>query len=113
MAEFTKGNWTDDDIGAYVFAHGYDMMICQIRGWGYLKSSGLSDDEAIEVQKANARLIATAPELYELLNSMCSYINAIEHIIPHFPDALSLFAKNGKELLARINGKENKDVPQA
>ena len=113
MAEFSKGKWTDDDMGTYVFAHGYDMMICKIRGWGYLKNSGLSDDEAIEVQKANARLIAAAPELYELLNSMCSYINEIEHIIPHFPDALSLFAKYGKELLTRIDGKEINNVPQA
>lgn len=54
----------------------------------------------------NALLTAAAPEMYELLNSMCSYINALENIMPHFPDALSLFAKNGNQLLARIDGKE-------
>ena len=67
MNEFTKGEWVADDMGEYVFAHGFNMMICQIRGWAYLKAQGLSSDEAIDVQKANARLIAAAPEMYELL----------------------------------------------
>ena len=67
MSEFTKGKWTADDMGKYVFAHGFNMMICQMRGWAYLKAHYLSDDEAIEIQKANARLIAAAPEMYKIL----------------------------------------------
>ena len=67
MSKFTKDVWTADDMGEYVFAHGFDMMICQMRGWGDLKAQGLSDNEAIDVQKANARLIAAAPEMYEEL----------------------------------------------
>ena len=67
MSEFTKGKWNADDMGEYVFAHGFDMMICQMRGWAYLKAQGLSSDEAIDVQKANARLIAAAPDMYEEL----------------------------------------------
>ena len=67
MSEFTKGKWTADNRGVYIFTHDFDMMICQMRGWAYLKAQGLSDDEAINVQKANARLIAAAPEMYRLL----------------------------------------------
>ena len=25
MSEYTKGKWTADDMGEYVFAHGYNM----------------------------------------------------------------------------------------
>ena len=50
MSSFTKGKWTADDMGEYVFAHGFDMMICQMRGWAYLKAHYLSDDEAEERQ---------------------------------------------------------------
>ena len=35
-----------------------------------------------------------------------NYINDIENFMPHFPNPLSLFAKNGNELLARIDNTE-------
>ena len=76
MTEFTKGKWTADVMGEYVFAHGFDMMICQMRGWAYLKAQGLSDNEAIEVQKANARLIAAAPEMYDELYDAFQFMKA-------------------------------------
>ena len=99
MTEFTKGKWTADDMGEYVFAHGFDMMICQMRGWAYLKAQGLSDDEAIEVQKANARLIAAAPEMYELLKEV---LNA-----PDFAYGMGFsFCRQVDDILARIDGKE-------
>lgn len=37
-----------------------DFMVAQIRGWGHL--SYLGEDKAQEIQEANARLIAAAPE---------------------------------------------------
>ena len=99
MTEFTKGKWTADDMGEYVFAHGFDMMICQMRGWAYLKAQGLSDYEAIEVQKANARLIAAAPEMYELLKKV---LNA-----PDFAYGMGFsFCRQVDDILARIDGKE-------
>ena len=78
MTEFTKGKWTADDMGEYVFAHSFDMMICQMHGWAYLNAQGLSSDEAIDVQKANARLIAAAPEMYELLRECMNKIHSFD-----------------------------------
>ena len=98
MTEFTKGKWTADDMGEYVFAHGFDMMICQMRGWAYLKAQGLSDEEAIEVQKANARLIAAAPDMYELLKVVG--LGSCDDCM-HMLDA-------ARKLLARIDGKTSK-----
>ena len=95
MNEFTKGEWVADDMGEYVFAHGFNMMICQIRGWAYLKAQGLSSDEAIDVQKANARLIAAAPEMYEMLK-----VWTRAYTEPMRMDAW----KKALELLARIDG---------
>lgn len=103
MSKFTKGKWTADDFGVYVFAHGTDMMICQMRGEGYLRSKeGLSDEEIIAVQEANARLIAAAPELYKMLK---------EELIPtsDYGGLLSLSrADKVHKLLARIDGEEVK-----
>lgn len=79
MTEFTKGKWTADDMGEYVFAHGFNMMICQMRGWVYLHGTlGLTPDNVIEVQKANARLIAAAPDMYELLNECMKKIHSFD-----------------------------------
>ena len=80
-------------MGEYVFAHGFDMMICHMRGWAYLKAQGLSSDEAIEVQKANARLIAAAPEMYELLRECMKKIYSFDDTYRRI-----------EQLLERING---------
>ena len=95
MSEFTKGKWTADDMGEYIFANGFDMMICQMRGWAYLNAQGLSDDEAIDVQKANARLIAAAPDMYELLKVWVQ--------VQAQPTLMNAQDK-AQELLARIDG---------
>ena len=100
MSKFTACEWVVDDVGCYVFAYGNDMMICQMRGEGYLRSKGLSDDEIMDVQKANARLIAAAPELYRMLR---------EELIPtsDYGGMLSL-SREAKvhKLLAWIDGEE-------
>ena len=95
MTEFTKGKWTADDMGEYVFAHSFDMMICQMRGWAYLNAQGLSPDEAIDVQKANARLIAAAPEMYELMKVWVQV---------QAQPTLRNAQDKAQELLARIDG---------
>lgn len=45
-----------------------DFKVCDIRGWGHLTGKGhgalgLSQDEAVAIQTANANLIAAAPDL--------------------------------------------------
>ncbi len=101
MTEFTKGKWTADDMGEYVFAHGFNMMICQMRGWAYLHGTlGLTPDNVIEVQKANARLIAAAPDMYKLLKFFCED-KAIDE--DRFDDYLVAIFE-AKKLLALIDG---------
>ncbi|MBR0251027.1 MAG: hypothetical protein IJQ77_08080 [Synergistaceae bacterium] len=97
MSEFTKGKWTADDMGEYVFAHGFNMMICQMRGWAYLKAQCLSSDEIIDVQKANARLIAAAPEMYEMLFTLfnAEYISPLD---------IEILRRKWEELIPRIKG---------
>ena len=103
MSRFTSGKWTTDDYGGYVFAHGADMMICQMRGAGYLRSKGVSEEGIIAIQDANARLIAAAPEMYgELYEALqlCAGHSSYDG------DDFSEQAKSIRELLARIDVEE-------
>ena len=76
MANHTPGPWCADDEGMYVFGKSVggcsmeegEHMVAQIRGWGHLRYRG--EAEAVEVQKANARLIAAAPDLLTALNDL-------------------------------------------
>jgi len=70
MSEFTKGEWKiiNDDIIFGRCVGGCQLkedtfMIAEVRGWGHLQYLG--EDKAFNIQKANARLIATAPKLYD------------------------------------------------
>ena len=72
----TPGKWESDEEGEYVFTRVPSglMMVAQMRGWSYLTGElNLSSEEAIEVQKANARLMAAAPELYEAVCDLLDY----------------------------------------
>ena len=99
MSRFTSGKWTTDDYGGYVFAHGEEMMICQMRGAGYLRSKGVSEEGIIAIQDANARLIAAAPEMYEMLRG-------IIQSTADCPMESAVFFSEARELLARIDGEE-------
>ena len=105
----TKGKWTADDYGGYVFAHEEEMMICRIRGWAYLKAQGLSDDEAIEVQKANARLIAAAPEMFKELGHVLTYLYMVYGTEENIPSKFLVKddIKRIEALLASIDGKDD------
>lgn len=51
------------------------MRIADVRGWGHLTGKGIggwaySDDMAIGIQEANARLIAAAPEMLAVLKNI-------------------------------------------
>lgn len=108
MSEFTKGKWIYDDESNYIFNDDKQMTIAQIRGWGYLTQKlGLSDDEAYEVQQANARLIAAAPEMYELLKKFAVNITVTGLLNKNqiFPVNLML-VESAKRLLLGIVGEK-------
>jgi hypothetical protein len=77
QAKHTPGPWSVDPRSLHVSAEdekGY-MRIADVRGWGHLTGKGIggwaySDDMAIGIQEANARLIAAAPEMYEALKAI-------------------------------------------
>lgn len=67
----TPGPWDADSEGSFVSLSGdASKMICDIRGWGWLQKLG--HERAIEIQKANGKLIAAAPDLPELAEAILS-----------------------------------------
>lgn len=75
----TPGPWKVDEDG---FVWGYlpgshmkepRFLIAQVRGWGYMQY--MQDGE--QIHAANARLIAAAPELYEMLSEVLSSIERV------------------------------------
>ncbi len=72
MSQFTKGKWyagMEDRYGPYVYAvNGKEDTIIAIIRISTYSSDQFSDDEVIAIKKANARLIAEAPIMYDLLN---------------------------------------------
>lgn len=93
---FTEGKWHTDDSYSYILNDDESIIVAKMAGEniffndsvGWLK---LSDERAYEMRKANARLIAEAPEMYKLLR------NAIKS------------EKKITELLARIDGDGDND----
>ena len=94
MSEFTQGKWTYDPINGIV--HDDGKLIAEVAGAGgsnYRHARG----------EANARLIAFAPEMYELLK---------EELIPtsDYGGILSFSREDKlKKLFARIDGKEDEN----
>ena len=105
MSKYTRGKWTEndrvitasDEKGKWI-RNVADILCCE------------DEDE----KKANARLIAAAPEMYELLQMFCAIDDvmgeaAISQKVHHFIKLLELMvgtAGLAKELLARIDGGE-------
>lgn len=102
MSKFTQGKWHSDEYGCFVFAHGTEMMVCEMRGMGWFRSKGITDEEALSIQAANARLIAAAPEMYDLLYDAMQELKGYKPI----ENGISSIWPDIEELLARIDGKE-------
>jgi hypothetical protein len=76
-AKHTPGPWRAIDYPGADKVFAGDFHICDIRGWGYLTAvQKLSDEEAIKVQDANARLIAAAPELLAALKGILTLMQS-------------------------------------
>ncbi len=77
----TETPWRSDGQGEYIFAG--IIMVCQMRGWGHLTGSGglrLSDEKAVEIQKANQELIVRAVNAHdELVAALKMARDAIEY----------------------------------
>ena len=95
MSKFTSGTWSvgiDVKCGPYIYADDGEAIIAVIRNCGHISESNKKET----VRQANARLIAAAPEMYELLKSLSYRTSGMEQ-----HEILKI-----RELLARINGEE-------
>ena len=98
MSKFTKGTWELNKHFDVVSENGQFIALCCIRhkklGYHYIENIKLYNEET----KANARLIAAAPEMYELISEALGRCkgNSV------FADLYS----QEKELLAQIDGEE-------
>lgn len=69
MSKHTPKPWKYDSSGQTVRAEDDQLGIADIRGFGRLsKRHGV--EAACEIMDANGRLIAAAPEMYELLKEL-------------------------------------------
>ena len=97
MSEFTKGKWEALFLHGEVICSDRNVIVARtasLRHCYHLREKNKADDE----RTANARLIAAAPEMYELLKVLVQreYDNTVT----------ALLALEAEKLLARIDGKE-------
>lgn len=73
MSAHTPGPWrVADDVVFQVRAHDDRMLVAEVRGWGWLTGVGglaMLHDDAEQIQRANAHLIAAAPDLLAALEA--------------------------------------------
>jgi len=77
----TPGPWTYDHRSGWINADNCcsrgPMHVADIRGWGHLTghghgAHGMTTDEGIAIQAANAELICSAPKMWNLLSEIAS-----------------------------------------
>ena len=98
MSKFTKGPWK-------VTPH-LDVM----KGHNYIAPISIMTKKYMTVNeetRANARLIAAAPEMYELLDYIASYLTALSKLIP-LSGLLINYLSMINDLVARIDGEEER-----
>ena len=95
----TPCKWEADTEGEYVFTRVPEglMMVAQMRGWSYLTGDlNLSSEEAVKVQKGNARLITEAPEMYEIVRGVA--YGSCEECVPLMVRAREILARIDEEM---------------
>ena len=102
----TPGPWRYCDQTDFIMAHDNQMLVADIRGYGFLTGVGtmnLSHRKARGIMDSNARLIAAAPELLEALEAVVNAYNE--------PDKVSMIDSIGKagDLIAKINGQGDRE----
>ena len=98
MSKFTEAPWVADKHCDGVYSEIADRYVAST-AFGY-------DDVDEDERKGNARLIASAPELYELAQNTADYILEANKLYAQFPQELVTYAERIKELLERIYGEE-------
>ena len=105
MSKFTKGTWELNKHFDVVSENGQFVALCCIRhkklGYHYIESIKLYNEET----KANARLIAAAPEMYEMITKLVDSITIVEllnrmQVVKVNP----VLIESAKRLLAEIDG---------
>ena len=100
MSKFTKGKWEADEFGDSVYYRDKDGHRID-----FIKIKGGSP----AIKQANARLIAAAPEMYEMITKLVDGITIAEllngiQIVKVNP----VLIESAKRLLAEIDGEEIK-----
>ena len=73
MAKFTSGPWEWDNFSGYIFSPTYEFPIAHITNPHNSFYDECSEELAKELE-ANARLIAFAPEMYQLLLDCAEFL---------------------------------------
>lgn len=103
----TPGPWSiphfaRPDVGCdcrWILAEPYMGSICEISlDNAKLISEGGNDSPALAEAQANARLIAAAPDLYEVLRLIADSTAVLNHLDPEYLQAIS-------EALAKVEGR--------
>ena len=102
----TDGPWATADITDWIMAG--QMHVAQVRGWGWLTGYGsngprLSDEEAIAVQKANARFIAYAREAMPALSAER---DALTDTVTSLREQVETIAAHRDEVAAKASNAE-------
>ncbi len=100
MSKFTKGKWEYVQAFGVVCSEDTSAVIANVRGAGTGSCFCLTQEE-----QANARLIATAPEMYKVLQVFADEPSEAEERV----DELCTAYYQARELLARIDGEEAED----
>jgi len=106
-AQHMPGPWQVGYRGTTVMGASPNAKVCDIRGWGYLTGKGdgalgLTEDEAVAVQSANAALIAAAPDLLVQLKSMLGLARFIIKAADLDPEATTVVLRNQGETVAEV-----------
>ena len=97
MSEFTKGEWKIQRVNSpYII-------------WRVTDSSRYNSVATGIYKEADARLIAAAPELYEIVKDFCDEVETFVSIYDKFPEEFTNIAEQAQEILERTNSEEDED----
>lgn len=93
MSKFSQGNWYVDSANIIRCDDDYDRSIAAL----------ITSPATKEVDKANARLIAHAPDMYD---DLCEIAYFLEHKSCGEHDEFAYYARIIRQTLSEIDGKE-------